>query len=583
MALLLDIRRLDPMKELNTSDSSANLTDYDADQQQHRLQHHHQQGQPVAFRNPTFQDDLEHGDKWSPPSPSVTILIHNNTDNLSPETTTTTNNNNDCRLDDRNKLPHDEPLTTSDSGIIICASNGPSANDDSSSIGGKSLDSGVYDAEGNCTGKVNPTGWKDSKKKKSEDKKDQESLCAICVQVFIPFLIAGTGTCGAGIVLDYVEDWKVFQKVTELFILVPTLLGLKGNLEMTLASRVSTQANLGKLKTGREIWQMSWGNMALIQCQATVMGFLAAAFATAMSVANGGFNVHHALLLSASALFTAAMASLVLGAITLLVVVCAHKVNINPDNVATPIAASLGDVTTLGLLSAISSYLYHLKDDLVPACIIVGVFLLLVPVWGYMSYKNPYVKQVLYSGWIPVILAVVITSAGGYILERSVSEFKGIAIFQPVINGVAGNLVAVQASRISTYFHKNAGGFGSRPPDGSSLCVSPCAAFFGRSTHARTARILMAMVIPGHLLFGYAITFIKGGDTVLTPNFLPIYLTSAFIQIALLLYLAHCMIQILWRLKIDPDNSAIPLITALGDLSGMVCLTTAFIIYTKLF
>lgn len=32
----------------------------------------------------------------------------------------------------------------------------------------------------------------------------------------------------------------MFKKVTEVFILVPALLGLKGNLEMTLASRLST-------------------------------------------------------------------------------------------------------------------------------------------------------------------------------------------------------------------------------------------------------------------------------------------------------------------------------------------------------
>lgn len=48
--------------------------------------------------------------------------------------------------------------------------------------------------------------------------------------------------------------------------------------------------------------------------------------------------------------------------------------------------------------------------------------------------------------------------------------------------------------------------------------------------HSRTALILLAIVIPGHLLFGYGITLIKGGDTVLTPTFLPIYLSSAFIQ-----------------------------------------------------
>ena len=51
----------------------------------------------------------------------------------------------------------------------------------------------------------------------------------------------------AGLLLDHVQHWKVFKEVPELFILVPALLGLKGNLEMTLASRLSTAANLGIL------------------------------------------------------------------------------------------------------------------------------------------------------------------------------------------------------------------------------------------------------------------------------------------------------------------------------------------------
>ena len=61
--------------------------------------------------------------------------------------------------------------------------------------------------------------------------------------------------------------------------------------------------------------------------------------------------------------------------------------------------------------------------------------------------------QVLYTGWTPVLVAMTISSAGGLILDNAVAKFKGIAVFQPVFNGVGGNLVAVQASRISTYLH----------------------------------------------------------------------------------------------------------------------------------
>jgi len=53
--------------------------------------------------------------------------------------------------------------------------------------------------------------------------------------------------------------------VSEVFILVPALLGLKGNLEMTLASRLSTQANLGHMDKPKEQWSLIIGNLALIQ------------------------------------------------------------------------------------------------------------------------------------------------------------------------------------------------------------------------------------------------------------------------------------------------------------------------------
>lgn len=49
---------------------------------------------------------------------------------------------------------------------------------------------------------------------------EDETLKVIFLQVFVPFLIAGFGNVGAGIILDYVQYWDVFQTVTELFILV---------------------------------------------------------------------------------------------------------------------------------------------------------------------------------------------------------------------------------------------------------------------------------------------------------------------------------------------------------------------------
>ena len=42
----------------------------------------------------------------------------------------------------------------------------------------------------------------------------------------------------------------------------------------------------------------------------------------------------------------------------------------------------------------------------------------------------------------------------GTILNQTIKKYPKIASYQPVINGVAGNLVGVQASRLSTNLHQ---------------------------------------------------------------------------------------------------------------------------------
>ncbi|KAK9304537.1 hypothetical protein QLX08_004161 [Tetragonisca angustula] len=408
-----------------------------------------------------------------------------------------------------------------------------------------------------------------------------ESYLAITIQVFIPFLIAGLGMVGAGLVLDLVQHWVVFEKVSELIILVPALLGLKGNLEMTLASRLSTQANLGHMDTPKQQWYMIVGNLVLIQCQAIVVGFLGSVVAIVMGAfRNGTISLDHAYLLCASSLVTASLASFVLGLITAGVIVFSRHCHINPDNVATPIAASLGDITSLALLSWISTILYESinKQDWV-APLVIACYILITPLWVWIAKRNKYTNDVLYSGWTPVMIAMLISSCGGLILEFMVSRFENLTVFQPVINGVGGNLVAVQASRISTALHKQAELGTLLIPPGHThpvIFITPIANFFGKGMHARTTRVLMAMVIPGHIIFIYLINYMKDGNTSLTPLFVFVYLCAAMLQVAALLYIAYIMIHWMWKRKIDPDNSAIPYLTAMGDLLGISLLAIAF-------
>ena len=87
---------------------------------------------------------------------------------------------------------------------------------------------------------------------------------------------------------------------------------------------------------------------------------------------------------------------------------------------------------------------------------------------------------------------MVISSLGGTILNRTIVKFPKVASYQPVINGVAGNLVGVQASRLSTALHQQ------KKNDETSKSDD-------------IGRLLIGLVVPGHLIFNLILSLLHSG------------------------------------------------------------------------
>eukprot|EP00050_Salpingoeca_kvevrii_P021948 m.118819 g.118819 ORF g.118819 m.118819 type:complete len:470 (+) comp9534_c0_seq6:107-1516(+) len=411
----------------------------------------------------------------------------------------------------------------------------------------------------------------------------KDTITSFVVQVFPSLMIAGFGMVAAGSLLDVVQHWDLFIEVSELFILVPALLGLKGNLEMTLASRLSTAAHRGELSDHR-CWPLVTSNLLLVQIQAITVGFAAAIFSVLMGVIfHHEFSIRHVCLLLASSIATASLASGLLGLVMVGIVILSTRFHVNPDNIATPLAASLGDLVTLSSLTAVAQPLYKLMHPQPWVAPVVALsFIVLIGPWAKRKLDDSPVSSILYARWpwVSVLSAMVLSSLAGVILERFVSQFAGLAVLAPIINGIGGNLGAVLASKISTSLHTQSKFVASR-----SLVIHTLiwlTAARRRENLTRTAQVLFSLVIPISIFFLMIVNLLGVGHTSMTIFFINGYLLAAMLQVLLLLVLTRKLVKFIWNCKQDPDNIAIPLVTACGDLLGTCCLTICFLLLFSL-
>lgn len=393
------------------------------------------------------------------------------------------------------------------------------------------------------------------------------------VEVVIPFFIAGFGTCFAGILLDHVQKWDVFKNVEEVFLVLPAILGLKGNLQMTLASRFSTHSHLGHLETSEDLLGLTCANIALNQCLSIVISSCASFLVTVIELilTMSTFNAKNTLLIFATTLMASSVTSFALDLLMILVVQVSASMKINPDNVATPIASSLGDITALMLTSLLGSTLYASINS--PAffwitSIVILVYSFLIPVWLNVAQENIHTHNVLteFSYWIPLIVAMILSTFSGIILRTTIFETNDVALFLPVMCGIGGNLAAVQASRLATLLHKYTES--KELPEGESVCMNPVSLITSTNPGYSTSRLLLLLVIPGQIVFYFICVFVKGKTWRPSGPFLLLYILGSESQVTILIYLTYVVTYLMWRHGINPDNSAIPYLTSISDVLG---------------
>ncbi len=146
-----------------------------------------------------------------------------------------------------------------------------------------------------------------------------------------------------------------YASLIGLFILIPGLMQLRGNISTSLAQRLGSGTHLGTVSWEQGLNKPLRANIKAAFYLVIIMSFCLAIGAWLVSqliqilAPRSGYllNLHHFLII---ALITALLASTVQVTITVTVALIAHARGLDPDNITIPIVAAIGDIITIACL-----------------------------------------------------------------------------------------------------------------------------------------------------------------------------------------------------------------------------------------
>ena len=364
-------------------------------------------------------------------------------------------------------------------------------------------------------------------------------------KVSLPSLIVSLviGFFGGTFLGKYLD--RIRRDYPGLLVILPGMMGLRGNVFSSMASRFSTMLYLGELKPSvkdRKVLE----NVVI----AMLLSLIPVTLLWAIGVIRG--VRYHAIEILFIVIGSTILVSLILGYFTAGITILAFRRDVDPDSLAAPLVASMGDLLTIPTLVGFILLLERNSMEfwaLNGFSVLMLFFLLAFSRVGPSKFKE--YKQLFTTVTTLAMLSLV----SGFTLER----FSGL-IASSVILGFAypsilssfGNYGSIIAAKTST-----------------KLNLGEIRGYLSREPFEEIFALLLTTPIIGLLinLFSLAIAYLLLREE---PRFaFELALTYPFMALFIMLY-AYSISYVLFQHNIDPDSVAIPLIANNSDIFGTI-------------
>jgi mgtE-like transporter len=380
---------------------------------------------------------------------------------------------------------------------------------------------------------------------------------------FVALLVSSGGDLLAGLTLGSITG--TLEALPGLLVLVPAAIGMRGNVFGALGSRLGTAIHSGTFTLARRLDTLVGQNIAASLVLSLATSLALALLAKAVSIAFGLADTISVADFVVISVIGGVLSSVVVLVITVAVAGMSARRGWDLDNVSAPIVTAAGDMVTLPTLF-LATYLVGIAGVTEAVAVLCGAAALGAIVLGFRS-ALPILHRIVRESLPILVVAGTVDIVAGLTIEKRVSSFlvyPALLVLVPPFLEDSGSLGAILAARVSTKLH-----LGTLAPSRRPL----------RSI-GEDVLLVYAYAVSVFVLLGISTDVVAALFGLASPGvvqMIGVSMLGGLVATTCAVLVGYYAAVVTYRLGMDPDSHAIPIVTSSLDLLGAMSLILAIV------
>jgi mgtE-like transporter len=380
----------------------------------------------------------------------------------------------------------------------------------------------------------------------------------------VSLVFSTVGAVAAGVALGAMTG--TLHQVPGLLVLLPAANFMRGSIFGAMTSRLGTSIHTGMFESSRRRGSVLHQNLntviILTFSLSLLLGVFAKGIAGLLRVPSAGFVD-----LVVVSMLGGIGASALVGAMAIVLALAANTYGWDLDSVGIPIITAIGDMVTIPALF-LATYAVGVRWVTPAVCGVLITITAVLTVVGFGS-KLARTRRTIRES-LPILVATgVLSLLAGVVVESRAEHFLRFPAFLvliPPLLSDTGALAATLSSRLASKLHLGAlepKGF----PQGLAFLDTSIVLLFG-------LWVFVLVAVGAHFVAGFFDLASPGLGTMIQVG-----VVAGIVATLVLVILAYYVAIATYRLGLDPDNHGIPVVTCASDLTAMVALLIALVVF----